>query len=144
MRIEERITVNVPRQQVWEWVNDPEKVGTFMEGIRFWTVEGEPSMGERARYTVRVRVGAAEVGSLVEIIEWDPPHEIAWTSITGIQMRGRWILHGLGKRTEVILRISYQAPGGIIAVLADRVGGRMVKGNVKASLGNLKRMLEVR
>lgn len=144
MRIEERLTINVPRQRVWETISDISKAGAFMEGIRFWPVEGEPTTGLRARYTIRTHVGSAEVGGMVEIIEWDPPHELAWTSITGIQQRGRWILHGLGKRTEVIFRLQYQAPGGIVAVLADRISSRPVKRNVRGSLGNLKRMLEVR
>jgi uncharacterized membrane protein len=144
MRIEERVTIAVPRQEVWETVSDISRAGLYMEGMRFWTVEGEPTTGERARYTMRIHVGSAEVGSTVEIIEWDPPHELAWTSVTGLQQRGRWILHGLGKRTEVILRVQYQAPGGLLALVADHVGGRVLKRNVRASLGNLKRMLEVR
>ena len=28
----------------------------------------------------------------MEVVEWDPPHELAWTNITGIDQRGRWIL----------------------------------------------------
>lgn len=144
MRIEERIAINAPRERVWEAVSDISKAGAFMEGMRFWTVEGEPSKGPRARYTVRVQVGSAEVGGLVEVTEWDPPHEMAWTSINGIQQRGRWILHGNERRTDVILRLQYQAPGGILALVADRIGGRVVRRDVRHSLDALKRMLEVR
>ncbi|MGZ5316522.1 MAG: SRPBCC family protein [Solirubrobacterales bacterium] len=144
MRIEGRCTIEVPRQQVWDTVSDVTRAADFMEGFGFWAIDGEPTTGERARYTVRAHVRSAEVGGVVEVIEWDPPHEVAWTSITGIQQRGRWILHGQGKRTEVILRLQYQAPGGLLAVLADHLGGRILKRNVRASLGNLKRMLEVR
>jgi uncharacterized membrane protein len=144
VRIEERCTIMVPRHQVWDVVSDVSKTGTFLEGMRFWPIEGEPTSGERARFTIRAHVGSAEVGGVVEIIEWDPPHELAWTSITGIQQRGRWILNGTGRRTEVIFRLQYQAAGGFLAVIADRLGGRMVRRNVRESLGNLQRMLEVR
>ena len=115
-----------------------------MEGSASGTIDGEPTTGERARYTVRAHVRSAEVGGVVEVIEWDPPHELAWTSITGIQQRGRWILHGQGKRTEVILRLQYQAPGGLMACSPTTSARRLLKRNVRASLGDLKRMLEVR
>ena len=65
-----------------------------------------PALG--ARYTMRMRVGSADVGGLVEIVEYDPPRDIAWTSITGIDQRGRWRLRERGDgRTRVTLRLSY-------------------------------------
>jgi len=144
MRIEERVEIQAPRERVWEAVSDPSKASDFMEKMRFWTVEGEPATGHRARYTVRATVGSAEVGGLVEVTEWDPPHELAWTSITGINQRGRWILHDRNNRTEVIFRLGYQVPGGLVALIADRVGSRAVRRHVRSSLEALKRMLEVR
>ena len=44
----------------------------------------------------------------------------------------------------MIFRLGYQSPGGVLALVADRIGGRMVRRNVRRSLGALKRMLEVR
>ena len=112
---------------------------------RFTGVEGERSEGLRARYKIRLRAGSAEVGGIVEVIEWDPPHELAWTSITGIDQRGRWILHEKGKnQTEAILRLGYQVPGGLMALVADRIGSRAVRRSLRDSLGGLKRMLEVK
>src|SRR5688500_12942625 len=114
-----------------------------MEGVNFGTVEGEPPVGYRARYTLRMEVGSAEVGGVVEVTEWEPPHELAWTSITGIQQRGRWILRECGAtETDVTLRFSYQAPGGLLAVLADRISAPMVRRNVRRSLKGLKRLIE--
>jgi len=145
VRVDADITISAPREKVWDAVSNPGTAKAFLDGMTFTHVEGEPEAGPRARYTMRVRVGSAEVGGIVEVIEWDPPHEFAWTSITGIDQRGRWILHDLGpSRTQVIFRLGYQAPGGIFALLADHVGGRMVKRNVNSSLDALKRMLEVR
>jgi uncharacterized membrane protein len=144
VRIEERVTINAPRERVWSTVSDIAGATVFMEGFRFSTIEGEPATGLRARYTVRAQVGSAEVGGVVEVVEWDPTHELAWTSITGIEQRGRWILHGNERRTEVIFRLSYQSPGGVLGLVADRVGGRTVRRNARRSLGALKRMLEVR
>jgi uncharacterized membrane protein len=145
MRVEESVTIEVPREKVWEWVADPSRADKFMQGVRFWVIEGEPTTGLRARYETRMKVGTAEVGGVVEVIEFDAPHEVAWTSITGIDQRGRWILRDQGgRRTKVTFRLSYQVPGGLMGLVADRIGSPLVRRNVRRSLGALKRMLEVR
>jgi len=145
MRIEESVIIAAPRDRVWKAVSEIDKAEAFLEGIRFTAVEGEETTGLRARYKIRLRAGSAEVGGIVEVIEWDPPHELAWTSITGIDQRGRWILHEKGKnQTEAILRLGYQVPGGVLALVADRIGSRAVRRNLRDSLGGLKRMLEVK
>ena len=48
----------------------------------------EPGVG--ARYSMRMHVGSADVGGLIEIVEYDEGRDLAWTSITGIDQRGRW------------------------------------------------------
>ena len=41
---------------------------------------------------MRMRAGSAEIGGLVEVVEWDEGRDMAWTSVTGIDQRGRWRL----------------------------------------------------
>ena len=41
---------------------------------------------------MRMRVGSADIGGLIEVVECDPAADLAWTSITGIDQRGRWRL----------------------------------------------------
>jgi uncharacterized membrane protein len=143
MRVDESIKVAAPRDEVWMIVSDPSGYPQFMRGVSFGSVEGEPPVGHRARYTLRMEVGSTEVGGVVEVIEWEPPHELAWTSITGIQQRGRWLLRECGPgETDVTLRFSYQAPGGFLALVADRLSVPMVRSNVRKSLSGLKHLLE--
>jgi len=142
MRVQSSIRIDAPRERVWELVSNPRNYERFMEGARFWHLEGEPDTGPRARYTLRMRVRSAEIGGVVEVIEWDPPHELAWTSLTGIDQRGRWILHRDGSGTEVIFRLGYHAPGGLMALLADRIAAPFVRRNVAGSLASLKRLIE--
>ena len=52
----------------------------------------EPRAGLGARYSMRMHVGSADVGGLVEIVEFDEPADLAWTSVTGIDQRVRWRL----------------------------------------------------
>ena len=57
---------------------------------RFWhghhagsSAEEQAGAGSGARFTMRMRVGSADVGGLVEVVECDEPRDMAWTSITG-------------------------------------------------------------
>jgi uncharacterized membrane protein len=143
VRVDESIRLDVPRDDVWLIVSDPSGYPQFMDGVNFGSIDGEPPVGYRARYTLRMEVRSAEVGGVVEVTEWEPPHELAWTSITGIQQRGRWVLRECGPgQTDVTLRFSYQAPGGVLALVADRLSMPMVRGNLRRSLAGLKRLLE--
>ena len=47
---------------------------------------------------------------------------MAWTSVTGIDQRGRWRLREQDDgTTKVTLRLAYQAPGGLLGMISDQV-----------------------
>jgi uncharacterized membrane protein len=144
MRLEEQIVVDAPRDAVWELVSDPSGYSRFMTGITHFDPEGREGPAEcGGRYSMRMRAGSAEVGGVVEVVELDPPGDMAWTSITGIDQRGRWRLREEGKgRTLVVLRLSYGAPGGLVGALTDRLSAPEVRQNLKRSLARLKAELE--
>jgi uncharacterized membrane protein len=142
MRVDESIMVAAPRERVWELVSQPERYSEFMVGSTWEPVEGEPTTGPRARFWVDVQVGSIDLGGTVEVVVFDPPHELAWTDVSGIDNRGRWILRERDEGTEVTVRISYQAPGGILALLAGWLGIPILRGDVRRSLAGLKQRLE--
>ena len=76
------------------------------------------------------------------MVEWDPPHELAWTNITGIDQRGRWILRDCGSETEAILRVSYQVPGGFLALVASQLGRPLIQRDVRRSLEALNEAVQ--
>jgi uncharacterized membrane protein len=144
MRIEEHIEVSAPCDVVWGMIADPARVLHFMVGFTRWEVMGEQRDGLGARYRMLMRVGSAEVGGLVEIVEFDPPCDMAWTSVTGLDQRARWRLrdrpHG---RTRVSFRISYGVAGaGVGGWIAERVAAPAVRSNLRRSLQQLKRQVE--
>jgi uncharacterized membrane protein len=91
-----------------------------------------------------MRVGSAEVGGLIETVEFNPERDLAWTSITGIDQRGRWRLRaGPDGCTRVELRLQYGiAGGGLWSFLAEQFAGPIVRGNVKRTLQQLRRAVE--
>jgi carbon monoxide dehydrogenase subunit G len=145
MRIAEHVDVAAPRAVVWEQVYDPARVLDFFAGVTRWEHVGGPREGVGARYRMLMRVGSAEVGGLIETVECVPECDLAFTSITGIDQRGRWRLRHSPKagQTRVELRWQYGvAGGGIFGWLSELVAAPIVRGNVKRTLEQLKRAVE--
>lgn len=144
MRVDESIRIAAPRERVWRYVAEPTRYSEFMVGSSWEPIPGEPTSGMRARFWLNVKVGSTDLGGVVELVEFDPPHELAWTNVSGIDNRGRWILRERGDETEVTMRFSYQVPGGVLALVASRLGAPMLRGDVRKSLAALKDLLEKR
>ena len=142
MRVEESIEVAAPRDHVWSLVSEPSRYSEFMVGSTWKPVEGEPTSGPRARFWLTVEAGSTDLGGVVEVVEWEPPHELAWTNVSGIDNRGRWILRERGDLTEVTMRFSYQVPGGLLALLASRLSAPILRRDVRRSLAALKEVVE--
>ena len=144
MRVRANVEISAPIERVWDVVADPERMLSFMSGVTRWEVEGTNSTGVGARYRVLFRAGAAEVGGLIEVVEWDAPRELAWTSVLGIDQRGRWRLRELpGGKTSVELRMAYGVAGsGLWGWFAERIAAPTVTGHLRRSLHQLKRLIE--
>jgi uncharacterized membrane protein len=142
MRIEQSIRIAAPRESVWPYVAEPERYSQFMAGSRWDPVPGEPTSGLRARFEICIEVVSIDLGGVIEVVEFDPPRELAWTDITGIDQRGRWILRDRGDHTDVTIRLSYQVPGGFLALIASRLGAPVIRRDVRNSLAALKDLIE--
>jgi uncharacterized membrane protein len=120
VRVGASIEVAAPPQAVWDFVSDP----------------------SRALHYMRVR--AAEVGGLVEVVEYSEPRDLAWTSVTGIDQRGRWRLRERpGGRTNVEYRLSYGVAGaGIFGAISERIAAPTVRGHLERTVRQLKRQVE--
>jgi uncharacterized membrane protein len=144
MRLNESIDVSAPRRLVWEYVSDPSNCLHFMSGVTRWEVVGEQRTGVGARYRMLIRVGSADVGGSIEVVEWQPPGDLAWSSVLGVDQRGRWRLRELGeRRTRVELRWAYGVAGaGISGWVAELVAAPQLGDHLRSSLRELKRQVE--
>ena len=144
MRVQAQIDVSAPPEVVWAFIADPSRYLHYMAGITRWQVEGDQARGLGARYRMLMRIGSAEVGGLVEIVEFSEPRDLAWNSVTGVDQRGRWRVRARPQgRTHVEFRLSYGVAGaGIGGWLAEKVSAPTVRGNLRRSLQQLKRQVE--
>ncbi len=144
MRLNESIVVSAPRKLVWDYLAEPSNYLHFMSGITRWEVAGETRSGLGARYRMLIKVGSAEVGGLIEMVEWKEERDMAWSSVLGVDQRGRWRLRELPNgRTKVELRFAYGVAGaGISGWIAELVAAPQLGGHLRRSLLQLKRQVE--
>ena len=144
MRLNESIVISAPPKLVWDHIAEPSNYLHFMSGITRWEVEGDQRQGLGARYRMLIRVGSAEVGGLIEVVEWQPERELAWSSVMGVDQRGRWRLRETPDgRTRVELRYAYGVAGaGIPGWIAELVASPSLGGSLRKSLQQLKRQVE--
>jgi uncharacterized membrane protein len=144
MRLNESVDISAPPKLVWDYIIDPHNYLHFMSGVTRWEVAGETAKGLGARYRMLIRVGAAEIGGLIEVVEFQEPSDMAWSSVTGIDQRGRWRLRELDDgRTRVELRFAYGVAGaGISGLIAERVASPGLGAHLRRSLHQLKREIE--
>ncbi len=144
MRVGARVNIQAPPARVWAVVSDPTKALSYMAGVTRWEVVSEQPTGLGARYRILLRVGSAEIGGLIEVVEWVEDCELAWTSVTGIDQRGRFRLRSNGQgRTRVELRLAYGVAGsGPAGWVAEHVAAPIVTGHLRRSVRQLKRIVE--
>ncbi|HEY6397314.1 MAG TPA: SRPBCC family protein [Solirubrobacteraceae bacterium] len=144
MRVSASARVTAPIERVWSIVSDPERALHYMSGVTRWEMASDPPTGLGAKYRVLFRIGSAEVGGLVEVVEFSAPWELAWTSLTGVDQRGRWRLRELPVGlTAVELRLAYGVAGsGVSGWLAERIAAPTVRDHVRGSVQQLARLVE--
>jgi uncharacterized membrane protein len=143
MRVERRCVIQADREAVWKIVSDPDCYPKFMTNLERWESANDQAAGVGARYTVHWKIGSVPVGGLIEVVEFGESSDLAWVGITGVTLRGRIRLRDAGRgQTKVTFRLSYQAPGGILGYLADRIAVRQVGRTLSGTLKCLKQLVE--
>ena len=144
MRLDHSVDISAPPEAIFEYVADPENYLRFLSGVTRWEVIGDQTEGLGARYRILIRVGAADVGGLIEMVEWREPYDIAWHSVTGVDQRGRWRIRAKDDgRTKVEFRFAYGVIGGGIAGLITEIAAApAMRRHMRRTLQQLKRQVE--
>jgi uncharacterized membrane protein len=144
VRLKEDVTVSATPREIWDYIENPDNWLHFMSGVTRWDSEGDIESGLGARYRMLIKVGAAEVGGLVEMVEWDPPRDLAWNSVTGVDQRGRIRIRECDEnRSRIELRYAYGVAGsGIPGLISEWVSAPTIASHLRRSLHRLKRQVE--
>lgn len=143
MRMQRSVRMDVDPHRVWKHVSDPGCYPEFMANLERWETVTEGPVGVGSRYTVHWKVGSVPIGGVIEVTEFDEARDLAWIGITGVTLRGRFRLREDGEgRTKVSFRMSYEAPGGVLGLVADWVAARQVGRIMDRTLQQLKELVE--
>jgi uncharacterized membrane protein len=143
MRMQRSVRIDVDPHRVWKHVSDPGCYPEFMANLERWETVTEGPVGVGSRYTVHWKVGSVPIGGVIEVSEFDEARDLAWIGITGVTLRGRFRLREDGEgRTKVSFRMSYEAPGGVLGLVADWVAARQVGRIMDRTLEQLKELVE--
>lgn len=144
MRINEAIEIRAPMRDVWDFLADFTNYPEFMVGLTRWELIGKQSAGLGARFRLLIHAGSTDVGGKIEVVEWSEPTDIAFTSVTGIDQRGRWRLR---RAREGVTRVEFRwaygvAGGGIAGLIAERLAAPGLRRNLRRSLVQLQQAVE--
>jgi len=144
VRLSESTVISAPKHAVWDYLADLDNYLNFLSGVTRWDADGELRSGLGARRRMLIRVGSAEVGGLIEIVEWDAPNDLAWSSVTGVDQRGRLRLRETGAAsTRVEMRFQYGVAGaGLSGWISEHVAAPTLSRHLRTSLQQLKRLVE--
>ena len=139
MRIEESRTTSASPGEVWELIGDPAELGRLSERLTVTPLEPEQGVGVGARYRVLLDFGAAPVGSNVEVVEYEPGRELAWTSLTGVDHRFRLRIRERSPAgSRLTLRFGYASPGPL-GMISDFAAFRSVRAILEEAIDALAR-----
>ncbi|OBA85324.1 cyclase [Mycobacteriaceae bacterium 1482268.1] len=143
MRLQRRVVIDADRDTIWKHVSDPSRYPEFMSNLERWDNLSEGPAGVGSRYTGHWKIGSVPVGGVIEVVEFDDGRDLAWVGITGITQRGRFRLRDCPDgKTKVSFRMTYEAPGGLLGLIADRVAARQVGRTMTETLENLRSLTE--
>ncbi|MEK0083397.1 SRPBCC family protein [Benzoatithermus flavus] len=141
VKIARSITIGRPREEVWRFVRD-------LSGFSRWArhVESVITTDDgRSHWMVRAPGGTR--------IEWDamieaesPNERISWQTLPGSEIRHAGVITLRdapgGRGTELILRLNYEAPGGVLGRTIARLMGEEPGIQARDDLRRLKQLLE--
>ena len=127
----QEIVVRQPRKTVFEFLNDEEKLSSWVNGIVTITPIGEPKEGLGARAKLVVNVPTEmEFESVVTV--WEPPRRFAW-SIDVKQMASTqtYALEDLGEETKIVLDVEHRLKGFTMKLLSPLIRMTLKKERAK-------------
>jgi carbon monoxide dehydrogenase subunit G len=138
---ERTVTINRPRDLVFDFVSDPANDARWRKGSRCaeWTSPGPVGVGSTMRSVDRVM--GREIEGTSEITAWDPPRMYAFRSLgSSFPAEFRLKFAPLDGRTRLTMvgRIEFR---GILKLFEWLFGGQ-VRRQVEDDLETLRRLLE--
>ena len=137
------MTIRRKPEAVYDWFADHRHVAQVLDGVTRWQPIGAKTEGVGARYDVEMSTLGVPLRNVLRLDRWRRPKEIGWVSESGlIKQQGGFTFTETDGGVKVVLRISYQPPGGAIGgAIASRMDST-VRHRLQKALERIRDELE--
>lgn len=139
--ISQTVTVNRPRQELYDFWRDFTNFPQFMDNIR----EVEKLDGKRSRWVIEAPAGTS-VEFISRLVEDQPGRLLAWESEEGADVRNSGRIEFIdappGRGTMVRATIRYDPPAGVLGKVVAKVLQREPNVQARRDLRRFKQLME--
>jgi len=138
---ENKITIERPQQEVFDFISDPANDSKWRDSAvsAEWTSDGPVGVGSTQRSVDKLL--GREIESTSEVTVWDPPNQFGWKSIDSpmpYDLKISLVPEGSGTQ----LTFSGQAEFGGFFKLAEGLVGKQMEKQMANDFKSLKKFLE--
>ncbi|MEX0873716.1 MAG: SRPBCC family protein [Actinomycetota bacterium] len=135
--------IAAPPEAVFDYIDDWQNAMKYLRRVDKWVlVDKDGGTGVGAQFKIGVAAGPSHLDGKLQVTEHDRPRTIAFRSMDGPRVEGRWTLTPSGDGTNVVLFASYELPGGILGRVVGSFVSRNAQNDLDASVRELKRLVE--
>lgn len=140
--VAEQTVIAAPIEAVFEVIADSRRALTWLEGFTRFDLAPGPERGVGARVRSQGEFMGLSVETELEIVDYQPPRRLVSRSKGRVRSQTSWVLDSLEGGTRVAFIGDYELPLAL-RWLGDRALEQHVAGQVRHSLANLKRIVEL-
>jgi ribosome-associated toxin RatA of RatAB toxin-antitoxin module len=129
----------------FEWISDFRNVPKVLDGVTRWEPLTRQTSGPGARFDVEMRTLGVPLTSELEVVVWDPPRRLGWSSRGGlIKQEGAWTIVKRREEVLVTLRIEYEPPAAALGNLLAGPVESLARQRLQRALQRMAEELEGR
>jgi uncharacterized membrane protein len=141
--ITSKARIVAPPEAVFDYIDDWENAMKYLRRVDKWAlVDSAGGTGVGAVFKIGVQAGPTHLDGRLQVTEHERPATIAFRSMEGPRVEGRWTLTPDGDATNVVLHARYELPGGILGRVVASFVNRNAQNDLDSSLRELKRLVE--
>lgn len=141
MRLSERLDVPVSPERAWRTIIDPRVIGRSLPGIVAFEVLGDGVLRQGTRLRSVLRVGAAELGSELEVTVLRDGRDLVAAGVTGIDLHVAVRVRPQSDGARITVRAGYNPPGGVPGAVAGLVALPEMRRRLREMLRAVERLL---
>ena len=145
MKVQKSIDIAVPRDKVWPYLSEPEKILTWYLPLQKFEYTSDVKNQVGAPLYFEENVAGRTIKLQCKITEWQENEVVAFEMASRSSLKvygGRWTLAATPSGTTFTFQEHMDLPYGILGKIAGPIGGLMSGMVIRKMLARLKELTE--